>query len=421
MNQRLWRCLMVKTANAISDKKPPEMDDIFCKYGKAYIESHPMPLEHYKIMNSIVVCRTAALGGHVEVCDACGKTQNSYNSCRNRHCPKCQALTKARWIEARQAELLPISYFHNVFTLPHELNLITLSNKKIMLNILFRAVSATLKEFAKNPTRYKEGGKIGFTAVLHTWDQKLRDHFHLHCVIPAGYISDDGERWIHSKKKFLFPVKALSKVFRGKFMELMEETFQHNNLIFPGKTADIGTNAGFRKLKNQLFSKGWVVYSKQPFGGPEQVLEYLGRYVHRVAISNNRILDMENNTVAFSYKDRKNNDVQKTMALDANEFIRRFLLHALPKRFMRIRHCGFLANRCKKLNLLKCRNILGQDNIPEKSNKSVEELMLELTGQDISTCPFCKKGKLKKILKIPEQTGPGFFERLNLTTFKDTS
>ena len=346
-------------------KNNPEMADIFCKYGKAYIESHSMPLEHYKIMNAIVVCRTAALGGHVEVCDSCGKEQNSYNSCRNRHCPKCQTLTKARWIEARQEELLPISYFHNVFTLPHELNLTFLCNKKIMLDILFRAVSATLKEFAQNPTRYKEGGKIGFTAILHTWDQKLRDHFHLHCVIPAGYLSYDGERWIHSKKKFLFPVKSLSKVFRGKFMELMEEEFQHNELIFPGKIADIGTNAGFRKLKRQLFSKEWVVYSKQPFGGPKQVLEYLGRYTHRVAISNNRIVGMENNTVSFSYKDRKNNDTTKTMALDANEFIRRFLLHSLPKKFMRIRHCGFLANRCKKGNLLKCRMILGHDDVPD--------------------------------------------------------
>ena len=396
-----------------------ELADILCKYGKNYIESHSMPLEHYKIMNAIVVCRTASLGGHVEVCDFCGKTQTSYNSCRNRHCPKCQALTKARWIEARKAELLPVSYFHNVFTLPHELNLIILANKKIMLGILFKAVSATLTEFAQNPTRYKEGGKIGFTAILHTWDQKLRDHFHLHCVIPAGYLSHDGERWIHSKKKFLFPVKALSKVFRGKFIELMTEAF--HDLIFPGKISAIGTAAGFGKLKNQLFSKNWIVYSKQPFGGPEQVLEYLGRYTHRVAISNNRILDMENNTVTFSYKDRKNDDAQKAMSLEANEFIRRFLLHALPKRFMRIRHCGFLANRCKKDNLLKCQKILKQDNIPEKSNKSIKELMLELTGQDISTCPFCKKGKLKKMLKIPEQTGPGFFERLNLTMIKDTT
>ena len=413
---------MEKTINSSRGEKSPEMADIFCKYGKGYIESHPMPLEHYKIMNAIVVCRTASLGGHVEVCDSCGKTQNSYNSCRNRHCPKCQALTKAKWLEARQTELLPVPYFHNVFTLPHDLNLIILCNKKIMLDILFKAVTATLKEFAQNPkSRYKEGGKIGFTSILHTWDQKLLDHFHLHCVIPAGYLSNDGDRWIHSKKKFLFPVKALSKVFRGKFMELMEEAFQNNDLIFPGEIADIGTNAGFRKLKKQLFTKEWVVYSKQPFGGPKQVLSYLSRYTHRVAISNNRILDIENNTITFSYRDRKNDNEKKSISIKANEFIRRFLLHALPKKFMRIRHSGFLANRCKKENLLKCRKILGQDNISDNlSNKSVKELMLELTGQDISTCPFCKKGKLKKMLKIPEQTGPGFFERLNLTTMKDT-
>jgi len=289
-----------------------------------------------------------------------------------------------------------------------------------MLDILFRAVSATLKEFAENPkSRYKEGGKIGFTSILHTWDQKLRDHFHLHCVIPAGYLSHDGERWIHSKKKFLFPVKALSRVFRSKFIEQMELSF--HDLIFPGKIADIGTDAGFRKLKKQLYSKEWVVYSKQPFGGPKQVLSYLSRYTHRVAISNNRILDIGNNTITFSYRDRKNDNEKKSMPLKANEFIRRFLLHALPKKFMRIRHCGFLANRCKKGNLLKYRKILGQNNIPEKSNKSVEELMLELTGLDISKCPFCKKGKLNKMLKIPEQTGPGFFERLNLTSLKDTS
>lgn len=400
-------------------KNSPELADIFCKYGKAYIGSRPMPLEHYKIMNDIVICRTAALGGHVEVCDSCGKSQNAYNSCRNRHCPKCQSLTKARWLEARQRELLPISYFHTVFTLPHDLNMIILFNKKVMLNIFFGAVTATLKEFAHNPVKYKEGGKIGFTAVLHTWDQKLRDHFHLHCVIPAGYLSHDGERWIHSKKKYLFPVKALSKVFRGKFMTLMEEAF--NELIFPGKIADTGTNAGFKKLKTRLYSKEWVVYSKQPFGGPKQVLEYLGRYTHRVAISNNRILDITNNTVIFSYKDRKNDNEKKSLPLKADEFIRRFLLHSLPKKFMRIRHAGFLANRCKKKDLLRCRKILGQENISEKSNKSVEELMLELTGLDITTCPFCKKGKLNKTLKIPDQTGPGFFERLNLTNLKDTS
>lgn len=406
----------------IKEQQQPELADVFCKYGKQYIESCSIPLAHYKIMNDIVVCRTASLGGHIEVCDSCGKTQNSYNSCRNRHCPKCQSLTKARWLEARQAELLPVPYFHNVFTLPHELNQIILWNKKVTLDILFNAVSATLREFAHNPkSRYKEGGKIGFTEILHTWDQKLREHFHLHCVIPAGYLSHDGERWIHSKKKYLFPVKALSRVFRGKFIERLEIAAHNNELIYPDEIKTIDIDEGFRRLKKLLRSKEWVVYSKQPFGGPEQVLEYLGRYTHRVAISNNRILNMENNTVTFSYNDRKLNE-KKSMVLSADEFIRRFLLHSLPKKFMRIRHFGFLANRCKKNSIRKCREILGQNKYPEeKLPKSTKELMLELTGLNISQCPFCKKGDLRKSLKIKKRTGPGFFERLRLTSLIDTS
>lgn len=390
-----------------------ELADIFCKYGKGYIESTSMPGEHYKIMHDIVVCRTASLGGHVEVCDSCGKTQNSYNSCRNRHCPKCQSLAKAKWLEQRKAELLLIPYFHNVFTLPHDLNGIILYNKKVMLDYLFKAVSSTLSEFAKNPrSRYKQGGKIGFTAILHTWNQKLLDHFHLHCVIPAGYLSFDKKQWIHSKKKYLFPVKALSRVFKSKFMKLFESAVHNNDLILP--------KTGIKKLKKRLWSKNWVVYSKQPFGGPEQVLEYLGRYTHRVAISNNRILNIENNNIRFSYRDRKNENTQKSMDLKPHEFIRRFLLHALPKKFMRIRHFGFLANRCKKHDIAKCRGVLGQaapDNMPDKS---VRKLMQELTGIDITKCPACTKGNLRKSFKIERLTGPGFFERLNLT-IPDTS
>lgn len=401
-------------------KSTPELADIFCKYGKAYIQSHVMPLEHYKIMNAIVICRTAALGGHIQICDTCRKTQNSYNSCRNRHCPKCQALTKARWLEARQAELLPVSYFHNVFTLPHELNQIILFNKKVMLDILFKAVAETLKEFACNPkSRYKEGGKIGFTAVLHTWDQKLLDHFHLHCVIPAGYLSHDEKRWVQAKKKYLFPVKALSKVFRGKFIDLMSVAVQDDAFVFPNQKNMV--NSSFQKLKRQLQSKEWVVYSKQPFGGPKQVLEYLGRYTHRVAISNNRIVNMENNTVTFAYKNRKCNKTS-SLSLTPNEFIRRFFLHALPKKFMRIRHFGFLANRCKKSSMINCRSIMGNNDMPElKSEESVKDLMLRLSGIDISQCPFCKKGHLRNLSKIEKHTGPNFFERLNLTAIGDTS
>jgi len=411
---------MPNDSDHTNKKTTPELSDIFCKYGKVYIESRLMPLEHYKIMNAIVICRTAALGGHVQICDTCGKTQNSYNSCRNRHCPKCQVLTKARWLEARQAELLPVPYFHNVFTLPHELNQIVLFNKRVMFDILFQAVAETLKEFARNPkNRYKEGGNIGFTAVLHTWNQKLRDHFHLHCVIPAGYLSHDEKRWIKAKKKYLFPVKALSRVFRGKFIDLMGVAVQDDDFVFSNQENMISSS--FRKLKTQLQSKKWVVYSKQPFGGPKQVLGYLGRYTHRVAISNNRILNIKNGTITFAYKNRKDNETH-SLTLKPNEFIRRFLLQALPKKFMRIRHYGFLANRCKKISIFNCRTILGENDVPEiKTEESVKDLMLRLAGIDILQCPFCKKGNLRNLSKIEKHTGPNFFERLNLTAIGDTS
>ncbi len=291
-----------------------------------------------------------------------------------------------------------------------------------MLNILFNSVSETLKEFADDPrTRYREGGTIGFTAILHTWDQKLCDHFHLHCVIPAGYLSHDGNRWIHSKKKFLFPVKALSRVFRGKFLEQLEATHHDNVLTYPEKNKTGHAGVHFQKLRKRLLSKNWVVYSKQPFGGPKQVLDYLGRYTHRVAISNNRILNIENNAVTFSYTDRKRSK-KRSIMLKSNEFIRRFFLHALPKKFMRIRHFGFLANRCKKLGLKRCRLILGQVELCEETqNVSTKDLMLKLTGLNIFQCPFCRTGKLEKSLKIPKYAGPGFFERLNLTSIPDTS
>ncbi len=289
-----------------------------------------------------------------------------------------------------------------------------------MLDILFKAVAETLKEFARNPkTRYKEGGKIGFTAVLHTWNQKLRDHFHLHCVIPAGYLSHDEKRWIQAKRKYLFPVKALSRVFRGEFIDLMNVAVRDDEFIFPNQENKI--SSGYLKLKRQLQSKKWVVYSKQPFGGPKQVFGYLGRYTHRVAISNNRILNMENDTVTFAYNNRKRNKTS-SLSLKPNEFIRRFFLHALPKKFMRIRHFGFMANRCKKNSVINCRAIMGKNDVAEiKSEESVKDLMLRLTGVDISQCPFCKKGNLRNLAKIEKHTGPNFFERLNLTAIGDTS
>jgi len=400
------------------DKPKLEVADIFREYGEAYRVSHPLPPTHLKVMHDIEVCRTAYLGGHIEQCDSCGFERNAYNSCRNRHCPKCQALTKARWLQARKAELLPVTSFHNVFTLPHELNPIALCNKRLVFGILFKSVSQTLLQFGKNP-KNGLGGRLGFIAILHTWDQTLMDHFHLHVVVPGGALSLDGSQWIASRENFLFRVEPLSEVFRGKFMHYFEKAFEKGELIFPGNTEPLGTQKGFKDLKKRLWAKDWVVYSKKPFGGPEQVLDYLGRYTHRVAISNHRIINVENGKparhrsrsgeaggVSFQYRDRKDNDTIKVMTLEADEFIRRFLLHVLPDGFMRIRHFGFLANRSKKKDLGRCRELLGlSPELPQPSKKTTQQLMLELTGIDLTKCPFCKKGTMKVIGEIPEFSG----------------
>ncbi len=379
-------------------KRPKwEVADIFRLYGKEYRCNHAIPLSHRKVMQSIELCRTSYLGGHVEKCGLCGFRKPSYNSCRNRHCPKCQSLTKARWIEDRKSELLPVGYFHNVFTLPHKLNPLILNNKKMLFNILLKSVSETLLEFGRNNI----GGKLGFLCILHTWDQKLRDHFHLHCVIPAGALSINKSKWISTKENFLFHVRALSKVFRAKFIDYLKAAFENGELIFPGKTAVLETERGFSRFIDSLMEHRWVVYCKEPFGGPEQVLDYIGRYTHRVAISNNRIINVKDGKVIFAYKDRKKGDIQRTMTLDAEEFIRRFLLHVLPKGFMRIRHFGFLANRCKKQNIKQIRELKGvSETVTEKTKKTTQEVMFELTGTDITICPSCKKGTMEVIAEI---------------------
>ncbi len=374
-----------------------EVADIFRMHGKEYRNNHSLPLSHLKVMQSIEVCRTSYLGGHVEKCEQCGFRKPSYNSCRNRHCPKCQGLTKARWLQDRKSELLPVGYFHDVFTLPHKLNALILNNKKTLLNILFKSVSETLLQFGRNNL----GGKLGFLCILHTWKQTLQDHFHLHCVVPAGVLSLDKNRWIPSRKNFLFDVTALSIVFRKKFITLLEAAYKKEDLIFPGPIATLATKREFSRFIDSLWEHRWVVYSKKPFGGPEQVLDYIGRYTHRVAISNNRILNVQHGRVTFTYRDRKNGDIQKTKPLDAEEFIRRFLLHVIPDGFMRIRHFGFLANRCKKDNLHKIRELTGvSETVAKKTKKTTEELMLELTGTDISICPCCKKGTMTVIAEI---------------------
>jgi hypothetical protein len=321
-------------------------------------------------------------------------------------------MTKAKWLEARKAELLPVTYVHSVFTLPHEINPVALCNKRIIYDMLFRAVSDTLLTFGRNP-KNGLGGKIGLITILHTWTQKLEDHIHLHCVIPVCALSSDNQRITVCKNNFLFPVRALSKVFRGKFMNLFHEAFKNGKLVFPGKTKLLGTHDGIKEFEKTLRSKSWVVYSKKPFKGPAAVLGYIARYTHRVAISNHRIIRCENGNVVFSYRDRKNNRTT-TETLSAVEFIRRFLIHVVPRKFMRIRYFGFLANRNRKENIRLCRKLMGDPGKePVIKEKTIEGLMLELTGKDITMCPYCRKGTLRKVSILPKWTGKGSFDILN--------
>jgi hypothetical protein len=371
-------------------------------------------------MRAIERCRTEYLGYRIEGCDLCGYERVFYNSCRNRHCPKCQTLAKESWLQDRLAELLPVKYFHNVFTLPHQLNAIALYNKKIVYGILFKAVSETLLEFGRDPKHL--GGKLGFLAILHTWDQRMRSHIHLHVVIPEGGLSFDKKQWIlPKKKKFLFHVNALSRKFRGKFIAFIKKAFSDGKLTFPEKPREWKT--GFEGLINRLWKKDWVVYSKRPFAGPEKVLDYLGRYTHKVAISNHRILSAQNGQVTFKYRDRKDGDKEKTTTIQAEEFIRRFLLHILPSGFVRIRHYGFLANRHKKENIQRCRELIGKPvSLKEKTEESNLEMMQRLTGIDIAKCPFCKEGHMVVIKEIP---GPYDYRKKSAHTgkqeFIDTS
>jgi len=366
-----------------------------------------LSLEKLKVMHSIEVCRTAYLGGHLEQCDNsdCGHERPAYNSCRNRHCPKCQSLAKARWLEARNAELLPVGYFHAVFTLPHELNPLILWNKELAFRCLFHAVAQTLQRFALDP-RSRLGGKLGFIAVLHTWDQKLLAHFHLHCIIPAGVLSPDGARWIHTPKKFLFPVRALAAVFRGKYLESLKNALAQGKLRVPGATSAREAADAFAELLDSLYRKDWIVYAKPPFGGPRKVLDYLGRYVHRVAISNDRIANVEDGTVVFRFRDRNRDNAIWTMSLPAEEFLRRFLLHSLPASFVRIRHFGFLAHRAKSRELRRCRELLGAAPHVEAPKASTRELLLQLTGKDVTRCPRCKTGRMRVVAELPPIAAP---------------
>jgi hypothetical protein len=381
---------------------PLEVADIFRSHGPVYreVHGHEMPRRHLRAMRAIEACRTAELGGHVEECDHCGTLRISYNSCRNRHCPKCQCLDKERWLEARKRDLLPTQYFHLVFTLPGGLRPLVLRNQDILYGILFKAASETLKELTED-SKYL-GAKAGFIAILHTWSQTLMDHPHLHCIVTGGGLSPDGKKWIPCKKSFFIPVKVISRLFRGKFLAYLKKAREKGKLAFPGNISCLEESRSLKAMLHDLYDQEWVVYCKPPFSSAETVMDYLGRYTHRVAISNDRLATMEGDQVTFRYRDRSNNDILKLMTLAASEFIRRFLLHILPDGFMKIRHYGILSNRNRKTKLALCKKLLGVDHLQkhEKEKESWQDLLARITGIDPRICPCCGKGKmaLKQVL-----------------------
>jgi Putative transposase/Transposase zinc-binding domain len=372
-----------------------EVADVIRQHGDAFLERYGGTLSSVqrRALRDIAACRTAALGGHVGVCDQCGHQQIAYNSCRNRHCPKCQATAAADWMKAREAELLPTEYFHMVFTLPATLGPLALQNPRVVYGLLFKAAAETLRRVAADPKHL--GAEIGFLAVLHTWGQNLQHHPHVHCVVPGGGLAPDGSHWIACRPGFFLPVRVLSRVFRGKFLALLRSAFDRGKLVFHGKLASLSDPDAFQRRLAIAAKTEWVVYAKPPHGGPEQVLKYLARYTHRAAISNRRLIRMEREEVEFLWKDYADGRKRKTMTLKATEFIRRFLLHVLPSGFVRVRHYGFLANRVRQEKLTLCRLLMAAGPVAKapapESNVGLE------TGYDATACPVCGRGRLVTI------------------------
>ena len=400
------------------DRPRLEVADIFRCYGADYRLQNgaSMSMAQHRVMTAIEVCRTAVLGGHLEQCDHCGHQRNAYNSCSDRHCPKCQSLARAQWLEARQSELLDTQYFHVVFTVPEQIATIAYQNKRELYGILFKATAQTLLTIAADPKHL--GAKIGFFAVLHTWGSNLLHHPHLHCVVTGGGLAADGTQWICCRDGFFFSVRVLSRLFRRLFLEYLINAFDAGNLEFFSLLQSLRDPASFLDYLAPLREAEWVVYAKRPFAGPGQVLDYVGRYTHRVAISNHRLLDVAEGKVRFRYKDYRCEAQQKTMTLQAEEFIRRFLLHVLPEGLQRIRYYGFLANRYRKQKLLRCRELLGMPALEpaaSEASKDYRERYEELTGSSLWECPVCHQGRMLMIAILPRSP------HRCLTPIKDTS
>ena len=376
-----------------------EVADVFRRHGEAYRRAHEAHLGRVerRVMSAIALCRTAALGGHTEACAECGLVRCAYNSCRNRHCPKCQGQARAEWLAARQAELLPVPYFHVVFTLPTAVAEIAFQNKAAVYAILFRTAAAALRMIAADPKHL--GAEIGLVAVLHTWGQNLQHHPHIHCVVPGGGPSLDGTRWLTCRPGFFLPVRVLSRLFRRLFLDALHAAFAAGELGFFGELAGLAQPAAFGRRLRELRRVEWVVYAKPPFGGPAQVLAYLGRYTHRVAIANSRLLSVTDTAVAFRWKDYRHNGKSKVMTLAADEFIRRFLLHTLPDGFHRIRHYGFLANGHRADRLVVCRHLL---DLPQAAAEPVQD---SVPPRHPERCPGCG-GVIVRLAVLPRPAPP---------------
>jgi len=375
-----------------------ELADIVRAHGAAYQRAHPLCRAQRRALRAIARCRTAALGGHRAVCTACGAERITYNSCRNRHCPKCQRVATERWLAARRREVLPIPYFHVVFTLPHTLNPLAQSHPRLIYQLLFQAAASTLTRFGRD--RRQLGGDLGGTAVLHTWGQTLTQHVHVHCVVTGGALAPAGARWIPARPGFLFPVRALTKVFRGRYLAGLRRAFDRGDLHLTGGLATLAEPTAFAAWLDELCTQAWVVYCKPPFAGPEHVLAYLGRYTHRVALSNDRLLAVLDGRVRFRWRDYADGDRVKVMELEVDEFLRRFLLHVVPDGFVRIRHFGLLANRRRAAALAQCRVLLRQPPPPVELPETVRDLMLRVTGLDIERCPVCQQGLLRQVERL---------------------